>query len=77
MTTQLGSVQQKISCVFETAVLEEQSSKPWLWARLDRKPNKIADRKFKKFQTVHKQWIKDGKEGTEPTFTWDVLKDFK
>lgn len=122
MTTELGSVQQKISCVFETAVLEEQSSKrsyqpytvvatdkikpsaleddinvavvtekidgtcvyialfegkPWLWARLDRKPNKIADRKFKKFQTVHKQWIKDGKEGTEPTFTWDVLKDFK
>ncbi|XP_052066826.1 uncharacterized protein C12orf29 homolog [Mytilus californianus] len=118
----LGSVQQKISCVFKTAVLEEQSNKrsyqpykvvavdeirpqaiednirvaratekldgtcvyiaefcgkPWLWARLDRKPNKKSDKNFKKFHNQKQQWIRDGKQGKEPTFQWNVLTDFK
>lgn len=120
----LGNVQQKISCVFETVVIQEQSAKrshqpykvvagdhlretaaeaiskgeafpsekldgtcvciklfydkPWLWARHDRKPNKVADRKFKKFQGGKRAWELDGKpEGQEPIFTWDPMKDFK
>ncbi len=118
----LGSVQQKISCVFETYVVEEPSTKrsyqpykivagenlrpeaehhdifnsvptekldgtcvfisefdgvPWLWARHDKKPNKIADRKFKKFQNKHRGWQVGGKKGPEPAFHWDVKSDFK
>ncbi|KAM4618928.1 RNA ligase 1 isoform 2-T2 [Polymixia lowei] len=106
----LGSVQQKIPCVFLTEVKEEQSRKrgcqvvatgnvnpvalesnvdcalatekldgtccyvtiykgqPYLWARLDRKPNKQADKRFKKYQ--HSQKSCKG-------FTWNVEQDFK
>lgn len=117
----LGSVQQKLSCVFETVVVEEPSpkrsqqsykvvstdklrdeehiidsvasekidgtctfiqmfdDKPWLWARLDRKPNKAADKRFRKFQLVHRAWQVASAEtrGTEPTFEWDTESDFK
>lgn len=109
----LGSVQQKIACVFQTEVKEEQSRKrdgqpfqvvateslnpvaleadvdgalatekldgtccyvtvykgqPHLWARLDRKPNKQADRRFKKYQHAHR---------SSKGFTWNVEEDFK
>ncbi|KAM6937007.1 RNA ligase 1 [Xenentodon cancila] len=108
----LGSVQQKVPCVFLTAVKEEPSRKrgrqqfqvvatevvnpaaveanvdcavatekldgtccyvtlhqgePYLWARLDRKPNKQAEKRFKKHQ--------HSKSGEE--FTWNVEEDFK
>ncbi|XP_043979941.1 uncharacterized protein C12orf29 homolog isoform X1 [Gambusia affinis] len=109
----LGSVQQKIPCVFLTDVKEEASRKrehqqfqivatenvnpvaleanvdcafatekldgtccyvalyqgqPYLWARLDRKPNKQAEKRFKKHQHTHKS-CKD--------FSWNVEEDFK
>lgn len=109
----LGSVQQKIPCVFVTDVKEEQSRKrdcqqfqvvatenvnpvaldanidcalatekldgtccyvtlykgqPYLWARLDRKPNKQAEKRFKKYQHSHKSC---------KGFTWNVEEDFK
>ncbi|MFT7799700.1 uncharacterized protein C12orf29 homolog isoform X1 [Arapaima gigas] len=109
----LGSVQQKIPCVFMTELRDEPSrkhhfqhfqvvaseklnprversqlecavatekldgtccyvsmyqGKPYLWARLDRKPNKQADKRFKKFQH-------SGKNCTE--FVWNVEEDFR
>ncbi|XP_018602938.2 RNA ligase 1 isoform X1 [Scleropages formosus] len=109
----LGSVQQKIPCVFMTEVREEPSSKrrfqhfqvvaseelspralesrlesavatekldgtccyvsvfkgkPYLWARLDRKPNKQADKRFKKFQLSQKSLSE---------FAWNVEEDFR
>ncbi|XP_033752428.1 uncharacterized protein C12orf29 homolog [Pecten maximus] len=122
----LGSVQQKISCVFETTVLNEPSKKrsyqqynvvatntvrqaairdgiataiptekldgtcvfisefqgkPWLWARLDRKPNKAAEKRFKKFQTQRRQGQGDSglapEESSEVTFHWEIPGDFK
>ncbi|XP_029009953.1 uncharacterized protein C12orf29 homolog [Betta splendens] len=109
----LGSVQQKIPCVFLTEVKEEKSRKrefqqfqvvatenlnpvaleadvysafatekldgtccyvtdykghPYLWARLDRKPNKQAEKRFKKYQHAHR---------SSKGFTWNVEDDFK
>lgn len=109
----LGSVQQKMPCVFATEVKEEPSRKrdcqsyqvvatetlnpiavdadvesavatekvdgtccyislfrgqPYLWARLDRKPNKQAEKRFKKHQHLHRS----GKG-----FSWNVEEDFK
>ncbi|KAM9351661.1 RNA ligase 1 isoform 2-T2 [Symphorus nematophorus] len=109
----LGSVQQKIPCVFVTEVKEEQSRKrdcqqfqvvatenvnpvaleanidcalatekidgtccyvtvykgqPYLWARLDRKPNKQAEKRFKKYQHSHRN---------SKGFIWNVEEDFK
>ncbi|KAM9854411.1 RNA ligase 1 isoform 1-T1 [Aulostomus maculatus] len=109
----LGSVQQKVACVFLTEVKEEESRKrenqhfqvvasemvnpaaleadvdgalatekldgtccyvtvykgrPYLWARLDRKPTKQAEKRFRKYQHSHKS----GKG-----FTWNVEEDFK
>ncbi|XP_068595257.1 RNA ligase 1 [Brachionichthys hirsutus] len=109
----LGSVQQKMACVFVTEVKEEQSRKrdsqrfqvvatervsrvaleanigralatekldgtccyvtehkgqPHLWARLDRKPNKQAERRFRKHQQSH---------GSCQGFAWNVEEDFK
>ena len=46
-------------------------------ARYDRRPNKIADRKFKKFQNTHRGWLAGGKVGNEPKFQWDLASDFK
>ena len=118
----LGNVQKKVSCVFQTMVVEEPSKKrsyqpykvvasdqiraeaehadisnalasekldgtcacilefigkPWLWARFDKKPNKMADKKFKKFQNIHRGWQAGGKEGEEPLFEWNIANDFK
>lgn len=109
----LGSVQQKMSCVFMTEVKEEPSRKrdcqsfqvvatetlnpvavdaevesavatekvdgtccyitsfrgqPYLWARLDRKPNKPAEKRFKKHQHLHR---------SSKGFSWNVEEDFK
>ncbi|XP_039988959.1 uncharacterized protein C12orf29 homolog isoform X2 [Xiphias gladius] len=108
----LGSVQQKIPCVFLTEVKDEQSRKrecqfqvvatenvnpvaaeanvdcalatekldgtccyvtvykgqPHLWARLDRKPNKQAEKRFRKYQHSHRSC---------KGFTWNVEEDFK
>ncbi|XP_041964776.1 uncharacterized protein C12orf29 homolog [Alosa sapidissima] len=109
----LGTVQQKIPCVFMTEVQDAPSGKHeaqpfrvvatehlnsssldsdiytaiatekldgtccyvstykgqhYLWARLDRKPNKQAEKKFRKFQSSHKS-------GTG--FTWNLQEDFK
>lgn len=118
-----GAVQQKISCIFETAVLDEQSSKrehqqfkvvatdtikqgaidsdiysaratekldgtccyiakfedkPWLWARFDRKPNKGAEKRFKKFQSLQQKLKREaGDQNTRGSFPWDFEKDFK
>jgi hypothetical protein len=118
----MNPVQQKVSCLFETEVLSESSSKrpqqgfkvvaserlkqsaleshladsvcsekidgtcvyvsmfqdrPWLWARLDRKPTKGVEKKFKKYQQMVKIW-EEKKEGTAPDhFQWDAEKDFK
>ncbi|KAM9377153.1 RNA ligase 1 [Pholidichthys leucotaenia] len=41
---------------------------PYLWARLDRKPTKQAEKRFKKYQHSHK-----GSKG----FMWNVKEDFK
>ncbi|KAM8802605.1 RNA ligase 1 isoform 2-T2 [Rhynchonycteris naso] len=41
---------------------------PYLWARLDRKPNKLAEKRFKNFQ--HSQQNSKG-------FFWNVEEDFK
>lgn len=110
----LGSVQQKMPCVFSTEVKEEPSRKrgcqsyqvvatetlnplaveadlesaiatekvdgtccyislfrgqPYLWARLDRKPNKQAEKRFKKHQHFHRSSSKG--------FCWNVEEDFK
>ncbi|XP_030641004.1 RNA ligase 1 [Chanos chanos] len=109
----LGSVQQKIPCVFLTEVRDEPSRKrecqlfqvvatenlnpialnadvysalatekvdgtccyvttykgePYLWARLDRKPTKQADKRFKKYQYSQK---------STKGFTWNVDEDFR
>nr|XP_061813324.1 RNA ligase 1-like [Nerophis lumbriciformis] len=109
----LGSVQQKVSCVFMTEVKEEPSKKrdyqpfhvvatailnpavleadissalatekldgtccyvthykgkPHLWARLDRKANKQAEKRFKKYQYTHR---------SSKGFKWIVEDDFK
>ncbi|KAM8891654.1 RNA ligase 1 isoform 3-T3 [Spinachia spinachia] len=109
----LGSVQQKVPCVFVTEVKQEPSTKrdsqqfqvvatarvspvavdaqvhravatekldgtccyvsvykgrPHLWARLDRKANKQAEKRFKKYQRSH-----HGCKG----FLWSVEEDFK
>ncbi|XP_059916256.1 RNA ligase 1 [Gadus macrocephalus] len=41
---------------------------PYLWARLDRKPTKLADKSFKKYQHSHK---------SSKGFTWKVEEDFR
>ncbi|XP_066489248.1 RNA ligase 1 [Tiliqua scincoides] len=111
--SRLGSVQQKVPCLFLTQVKEEPSAKrerqpfkvlatetinpkaldasiynaiptekvdgtccyvttykgqPYLWARLDRKPNKQAEKRFKRFL-----YSADHSTG----FAWNVEEDFK
>ncbi|KAG1939137.1 uncharacterized protein C12orf29 homolog isoform X1 [Pimephales promelas] len=113
MRRRLGSVQQKIPCVFLTEVRNEPSRKrdcqqfqvvatekvhptalasgihcaeatekidgtccyvttykgePYLWARLDRKPTKQADKRFKKYQYSQK---------TYKGFVWNTDEDFR
>lgn len=109
----LGSVQQKMPCIFLTEVREETSRKrdcqsfqvvasetlnpvgvdanvesaiatekvdgtccyvtlhegqPYLWARLDRKPNKQAEKRFRKHHHLHRSC---------KGFSWNVEEDFK
>ncbi len=61
------------TCVF----VDNFEGMPWLWARHDRKPNKNADRRFKKFQNTHRGWIANGKNGPEPHFSWNLNSDLK
>lgn len=60
------------------AFVQEFDGRPWLWARLDRKLTKGAQKKFKQFQVSSSILKLDGKkdEKTEP-YTWDIKKDFK
>ncbi|KAF3855242.1 hypothetical protein F7725_023297 [Dissostichus mawsoni] len=44
------------------------NGRPHLWARLDRKPNKQAEKRFKKHQHQHRSC---------KGFSWDVEEDFK
>uniref|UniRef100_H2ZF46 RNA ligase 1 n=1 Tax=Ciona savignyi TaxID=51511 RepID=H2ZF46_CIOSA len=48
-----------------------------LWARFDRKPSKSAEKRFKKFQNQHREWINNGKQGEEPRFKWNYPDDMK
>ncbi|ESO97528.1 hypothetical protein LOTGIDRAFT_181525 [Lottia gigantea] len=57
-------------------LIQQYEGKPWLWARLDRKPNKNADKRFKKFQSQH-QFTENTVEEDKPRFNWNVSKDFK
>ncbi|XP_048745798.2 uncharacterized protein C12orf29 homolog isoform X2 [Ostrea edulis] len=50
---------------------------PWLWSRLDRKPNKAGDKRFKRFQSLHQKWEQGPKDTSEPSFDWNIEKDFK
>ncbi|XP_003221179.2 RNA ligase 1 [Anolis carolinensis] len=113
MSLPLGSVQQKVPCLFVTEVREEPSAKrehqpfkvlatetinqkaldadiynavptekvdgtccyittykgqPYLWARMDRKPNKQTEKRFKRFL-----YSADNSRG----FTWNVEEDFR
>lgn len=54
------------------------TGQPWLWARFDRKPNKGAEKRFRKFQQ-QQQKLTDGKDVPRSTvqFKWDLAKDFK
>ena len=49
--------------------------KPWLWARFDRKPNKGAEKRFKKFQSQQRKGAGDQSSGGK--FAWDLKNDFK
>ena len=49
--------------------------KPWLWARFDRKPNKGAEKRFKKFQSQQRKGAGDQSSGGK--FAWELKKDFK
>ena len=50
---------------------------PWLWARLDRKPNRVGERKFKRHQTKLKAWRESGQSEDPPAIDWNLQKDFK
>ena len=40
-------------------LIEMWNGRPWLWARHDRKPHKIADKRFKKYQAAHRQVLNE------------------
>ena len=50
---------------------------PWLWARLDRKPNREGERKFKRYQSKMNAWNESDRTTDAPTIQWDNEKDFK
>ncbi|XP_013420727.1 uncharacterized protein C12orf29 homolog [Lingula anatina] len=58
-------------------IVKQFREQPWLWARHDKKPTKATDRRFKKFQTIHRAWQASGKDGPQPSFSWNLQKDFK
>ena len=57
--------------------VKEYKGVAWLWARHDRKPNKNADKRFKKYQATHRQWLLNGQKGAEALFEWKPEADFK
>ncbi|KAL5007468.1 hypothetical protein ScPMuIL_016274 [Solemya velum] len=62
------------TCVYVAKFL----GKPWLWARLDRRPNKATERRLKKFLADHRTLQRHGeKSETEAEFQWDLPKDLK
>ena len=61
------------TCVY----VETYEGEPWLWARHDRKPTKVADRNFKKFQASLRAWQAGDGSGERPVYKWDVQNDFK
>ena len=75
------------TCVY----IDKFNGSPWLWARHDRKPNKAADKRFKRHQNAKRLLsMKVSSESerndlssvsddlTKPTdFSWDLDKDFK
>ncbi|ELT87748.1 hypothetical protein CAPTEDRAFT_162470 [Capitella teleta] len=71
-----GACSEKIdgTCTFVAL----HNDRPWLWARLDRKPTKSIEKKFKKYQQQLRNWEQNpkGKE-RPPDFHWDAVKDFK
>ncbi|XP_013873076.1 RNA ligase 1 isoform X2 [Austrofundulus limnaeus] len=67
------AVEANIDCALATEKLDGTccyvslyQGQPYLWARLDRKPNKSAEKRFKKHQRSHKS-----------NFMWNVEEDFK
>ncbi|KAK7481852.1 hypothetical protein BaRGS_00026878 [Batillaria attramentaria] len=58
-------------------LIDIYQGQPWMWARLDRKPNKAGDKKFQRYQTQLRAWRESGETGEPPTLQWDVHKDFK
>uniref|UniRef100_A0A0B6ZYG3 RNA ligase 1 n=2 Tax=Arion vulgaris TaxID=1028688 RepID=A0A0B6ZYG3_9EUPU len=117
----MNPVEQKISCVYVTAVKEVSSSKrqyqpfkvsatidmtekaqaddiasakvtekldgtccliqefqglPWLWARHDRKPSKVGERRLAQYKKSL-QKIKENEKPYTVDFSWDASKDFK
>ena len=61
--------------------MKEYCGRPWLWARHDRKPNKAAEKRFRKFQQENPGLLSHGEDcdavTDEPRFHWDVEKDLK
>ena len=66
------------TCVY----VHEFHNKPWLWARLYRKPTRAAEKRFRAFHRAHRQWRLTASRGAgeteEPRFEWgSLMKDFK
>ncbi|XP_029379121.1 RNA ligase 1 isoform X2 [Echeneis naucrates] len=70
-----AALQADVDCALATEKLDGTccyvtvyKGRPYLWARLDRKPNKQAEKRFKKYQHSHRSC-----EG----FKWNADNDFK
>ncbi|CAK8683138.1 RNA ligase 1-like [Clavelina lepadiformis] len=57
--------------------VKEFQGKPALWARLDRKATKAANKRFQKHTRLHREWEKNDKQGCEPKYTWTYPDDMK
>lgn len=69
------ALESNIDCALATEKLDgtccyvtTYKGEPYLWARLDRKPTKQADKRFKKYQYSQK---------TCKGFTWNIEEDFR
>lgn len=58
-------------------VLIINPGRPWLWARLDRKPSKTGDKRLKQYQSLLQKWEQSSQDLPKPTLEWDMEKDFK
>ncbi|KAL8624762.1 hypothetical protein ACOMHN_002457 [Nucella lapillus] len=58
-------------------LVQEYGGVAWLWARLDRRPNRPGEKKFQKHQARLRAWREAGQTGEAPAITWDLDKDFK